>query len=250
MRSLLEILPDKYVILVYASVEAMTVALQPVTSRNIDSEDYGKMYILPDIEVKVVGEDGLIVPYGHTGLIHVRGPKVFKEYIGNPEKTTAVKSETGWMNTTDYGIMFEGGLLKVLGRQHDIIHRGCEKLFPGEFEDILNRHKDITDCIIVGVPDDNVMEELCACVIEVPGANLKGRVKELEDWCKEKYGVAAVRPRYFVFLEEYPLVEGSKIDRRAIQDLANKELKKQEQELGTWTHSKYIFITLNECTLP
>lgn len=229
VRSLLNAFPSKFATLLYASTEALLVGLQPLSKESIDnSDDFGKMFIMPDTEVKVVDEEGLVVPLGTKGEICVRGLNIFKEYLGNPEETSRMKTKSGWLFTKDYGIMYEGGKLKLLGRKSDIILRGDTKLFPIEFEDILQEHPDVSAAIVVGVPDEVLKKELCACVIEVPGSNLKARVAELEKWCNKEFSkspdIKGLVPKYFVFMEEFPIKARSKIHRFAIEQFAADKL--------------------------
>jgi acyl-coenzyme A synthetase/AMP-(fatty) acid ligase len=224
IRSLLNAFPSKFAILVYASVEVLVVGIQPLSKNIINSHEYGQI----EVKVKVIDEDGLVVPFGTKGEICVRGTKTFKEYLGNPEATSKAKTKTGWVFTQDFGIMYEGGKIKVLGRESDIILRGKDKLLPVEFEDPLLEHPDVTDAVVVGVPDKVLNQELCACVIEVPGSDLKSRFAELEEWCNKKFSSSeeakGFGPKYFVFMDEFPLKESSKIDRRSIEQLAAEKL--------------------------
>lgn len=228
IQSLLEVLPDKKSILVYAATEVLTVALQPLSHETISNkEDYGKMYMLPDIEVKVIDDQGLVVPLGNKGEICVRGSKVFHEYLEDPEGSAKAKETNGWVHTSDYGIMFDRARIKVLGRKTDLIDSHNQAVFPVEVEEILIENPDVLDVVAVGVPGNDGKEDICACVIDAPESNLKEKVEELQKWCEQEYTVANsnhLRPKYIVFLEAFPITPSGKIDRRAITQLAKKNM--------------------------
>ncbi|KAK3742431.1 hypothetical protein QZH41_002195 [Actinostola sp. cb2023] len=178
IKALLDVFPQNKAILVYAATEVLTVGMQPLSQASIaKKDDYGKMYILPDIEVKIVDDEGLVVPLGTKGEICVRGPKMFLEYLEDPEGTSKAKKPTGWVHTSDYGIMYDRARIKVLGRRTDLIDTKFQAVFPVEVEEILLEHPDIQDVVAVGVPSKDEKEDICACVIQVPGSNLETRLR-------------------------------------------------------------------------
>ncbi|KAK3742456.1 hypothetical protein QZH41_011418 [Actinostola sp. cb2023] len=223
IQSLLEAIPHTRAVLFYATSEVRIVAIQPL---NLDSvtnkDDYGKMYILPDIEVKIVDDEGLVVPLGTKGEICVRGPKMFLEYLEDPEGTSKAKKPTGWVHTSDYGIMYDRARIKVLGRRTDLIDTKIQAVFPVEVEEILLEHPDIQDVVAVGVPIKDEKEDICAFVIQVPESSLETRVNELQKWCEQVFSVNNhhLNPRYIIFLKAFPVSKAGKIDRRAVKRLA------------------------------
>jgi len=83
---------------------------------------------LPGVEVRLVDEDGVPVPDGEPGEIHVRGPTVFLEYWERPEDTRAAFTNDGWFRTGDTAVI-ESGRYRILGRSSvDILKSGGEKI--------------------------------------------------------------------------------------------------------------------------
>ena len=85
---------------------------------------------LPDVEVRIVGEDGHELPAGEHGEIAARGPRLMRGYWGQPE-ATAQAVHGGWLFTGDLGYVDEDGYVYLTGRAKDFIKRGGEMVAPG-----------------------------------------------------------------------------------------------------------------------
>ena len=119
---------------------------------------------LPDVEVRLVGEDGKLVSSGSAGEIEVRGPSVFKEYWGKPEATGSAFRD-GWFRTGDTAVV-ENGIYRILGRTSiDILKTGGHKASALEIEEVLRQHPAIAECAVVGVPDTEWGERVGAAVV-------------------------------------------------------------------------------------
>jgi malonyl-CoA/methylmalonyl-CoA synthetase len=119
---------------------------------------------LPGVEVRLVDDEGRAVKEGTPGEIEVRGRGVFLEYLGRPEATAAA-FRRGWFRTGDVAVL-EHGSYRILGRQSvDIIKTGGYKVSALEIEEVLRDHPDIADCAVVGVPDAEWGERVCAAVV-------------------------------------------------------------------------------------
>ena len=127
--------------------------------------------IQPHVEVKIVDEQGRIVPRGQAGEILTRGYSVMLGYWGDPERTTEAIDAAGWMHTGDLATIDDEGYCNIVGRSKDMVIRGGENIYPREIEEFLYRHPAVQDVQVVGVPDDKYGEELCACIIRKPGTS-------------------------------------------------------------------------------
>jgi len=123
---------------------------------------------VPGIEIEVRDELGSPVPAGGSGLIWVRGEQVSGEYAGSGP----VVDERGFFCTRDHGRLDAEGYLFVEGRVDDTIIRGAENIAPAEVEDVLLRHPDVTDAVVVGVPDEEWGQRIEAAVVLAPGSPL------------------------------------------------------------------------------
>jgi malonyl-CoA/methylmalonyl-CoA synthetase len=121
---------------------------------------------LPGVSLRLVDGDGAVVESveGASGEIEVRGPGVFREYWNRPEETESAFHD-GWFRTGDEAIL-EGGAYRILGRQSvDIIKTGGYKVSALEIEGALSEHPDIDECAVVGVPDPEWGEAVCAALV-------------------------------------------------------------------------------------
>ncbi len=106
--------------------------------------------LLPDIESKIIDENGREVGTGEHGVLHVRSASVMNGYYRNPELTAAVL-ESGWLDTGDIVARARGGELAIIGRAKDtIILLGGENVEPEPIEEHLRRSSLIEDAMIVG----------------------------------------------------------------------------------------------------
>ncbi|MEJ2540037.1 MAG: acyl-CoA synthetase [Gemmatimonadota bacterium] len=128
---------------------------------------------LPGVELRLVDEDGSPVREGVPGEIQVRGPTVFREYWRRSDATAEAFTADGWFRTGDRAVVEEGDY-RILGRNSvDILKTGGEKVSALEIEDALRLHPAVRDCAVVGVPDPDWGERVCAAVVlreEVPTA--------------------------------------------------------------------------------
>ena len=114
-------------------------------------------------EVQVVGEDGTPVPAGVTGEVRVRGPMVAKGYT-DPELSAASFGADGFFTTGDRGYLRDDGHLVLTGRSKEMIIRKGENISPREIEDLLQTHPKVAAVAVIGLPDRDRGERVCAVV--------------------------------------------------------------------------------------
>ncbi len=117
------------------------------------------------------------------------------------------------------------GYLNIVGRLKDMVIRGGENLFPREIEEFLIRHPKVADVQVLGVPDAFFGEELLAVVI--PRAGEQVTEQELRDYCKGQISHQKI-PRYFQFVESYPLTASGKVQKFVLREQAIKTLGLEE----------------------
>jgi len=113
------------------------------------------------------------------------------------------------------------GYVNIVGRLKDMVIRGGENLFPREIEEFLMRHPKVADVQVVGVPDAFFGEELLAVVIPKAGEPLTEQ--ELRDYCQGQISHQKI-PRYFRFVESYPLTGSGKVQKFVLREQATIEL--------------------------
>lgn len=125
-----------------------------------------------DYDVRIVDDDGRVLPGGDEGEICVRGPAMLLGY-GDPDATAASFDADGFFATGDLGRLTADGAVVVTGRKKDLINRGGEKVSAKEVEDILHRMPGIREAAVVAMPHARLGETLCAYVIPQPEAQLE-----------------------------------------------------------------------------
>ncbi len=155
---------------------------------------------LPDVEVRLVNEQGSVVADGHPGQIEIRGPQVFREYWGRPEET-ARSFKDGWFATGDVAVV-EDGYYRILGRESvDIIKSAGYKISALEIEELAREHPLVTDCAVVAIPDPDLGERIGAVVVLSAGAQTTP--DQLRAWLKERLAAYKV-PKEIRLVAELP----------------------------------------------
>ncbi len=129
---------------------------------------------LPDVSVRVCGDDGKNLPTGEIGAIQVKGPNVFKGYWRMPDKTKEEFTPDGWFKTGDVGKIDTLGYITIVGRSKDLIISGGYNVYPAEIEAYINDMKGVAESALVGVPHPDFGEVGVAVVIAKSGAQVNG----------------------------------------------------------------------------
>ncbi|WP_030569402.1 class I adenylate-forming enzyme family protein [Streptomyces aureocirculatus] len=121
------------------------------------------------MEIRITGADGGELPPGTDGEVRLRGEAVCRGYL-DAAATLAAFDEDGFLITGDLGHVRESGHLVLTGRAKDIIIRKGENISAKEIEDLLHTHPAVADVAVIGLPDPERGERVCAVVEGVPGA--------------------------------------------------------------------------------
>jgi acyl-CoA synthetase (AMP-forming)/AMP-acid ligase II len=121
--------------------------------------------VVPGVELEIRDESGAVVAAGLSGRIWVRGDQVSAEYAGQG----ALVDSRGFFDTRDRGRLDADGYLYIDGREDDTIIRGAENIAPAEIEEVLLRHPDVIDAVVVGMPDEEWGQRLEAVIVGKPG---------------------------------------------------------------------------------
>ena len=140
------------------------------------------------------------------------GPVVMREYWGRPEATAAVR-DGEWFFTGDIGRMDEDGDLWILDRMKDLVIRGGYNVYPREVEEVLYNHPDVLEAAVIGVPDEQLGEEIAAVVTPQPGSTIVPA--DLRAWLSEQLAAYKV-PRIYRVVEALPKGATGKILKRQI----------------------------------
>ncbi len=164
------------------------------------------------VEMKLVDDDGHDVAAGEVGEIAIRGENVMKGYWGRPEATSEAISD-GWFRSGDMAKQDEDGYYFIVDRKKDLIIRGGYNVYPREVEEALYEHPDVAEVAVVGVPHEDLGEEVGAAVALKSGASVSE--DDLRAFAKER--LAAYKyPRHLWLVAELPKGPTGKILRREV----------------------------------
>ncbi|MHA7886350.1 malonate--CoA ligase [Roseicyclus sp.] len=128
---------------------------------------------LPGVEVRVCDpESRAELPVGETGMLHVRGPNVFKGYWQMPEKTREELQEDGWFLTGDLARIDADGYVTIVGRGKDLIISGGYNIYPKEIELFLDAQPGVKESAVIGAPHPDFGESVVAVLVPESGAEI------------------------------------------------------------------------------
>ena len=167
---------------------------------------------VPGYAVKIVDEQGAIVPDGEVGTLWVKGESNARCYWNNPEKTG--KTMVGeWLNTGDMYYVDSDGYYVNAGRGDDMLKVGGMWCSPIEIEARLLAHPKVREAAVIGRADENgLIKPAAYLVLDNPEDENDGTVRELQQFCKEH--LAGFKyPRWFHLVREIPKTVTGKIQR-------------------------------------
>lgn len=167
---------------------------------------------LPDVELRIMGEDGRDLATGEVGEIVVRTPRVMKGYAGDAAPSGVDTS--GWLHTRDMGWIDDAGYVFLAGRKDDMIIRGGENIAPAEVEATLQLHPAVEEAAVVGLPDVEWGQRVAAAVALRPGARITA--EELSEFCRSRLA-SFKKPELVRFFPALPKNAMGKILRRDIR---------------------------------
>ena len=172
---------------------------------------------VPDVEVKVVDDEGADLPAGQPGEVLVRGYQIMAGYLDDPEATAEAIDPDGWLRTGDIGVLDEDGNLDITDRKKDMYIVGGFNAYPAEIERMLVEHPDVAQVAVIGVPDDRLGEVGAAFVVPAHGRQVDGT--ELITWARDRMANYKA-PRFVWAVEEMPLTASNKIHKPTLRDRA------------------------------
>ena len=132
-------------------------------------------------EVRIVTADGRVAAPDEEGEVRVRGAVVCLGYT-DPAATAAAYDEDGWFRTGDLGVLRPDGHVRLTGRLKDVIIRKGENISAREVEEVLLTHPSVGDVAVIGLPDAERGEMVCAVVETADGAQPLSHL-EMTQWC-------------------------------------------------------------------
>ncbi|WP_232839908.1 MULTISPECIES: class I adenylate-forming enzyme family protein [Nocardia] len=169
---------------------------------------------VPGLRVRVVDDTGRSV-VGRDGEIQLEGDTLFAGYT-DPAQTAEAFTADGWFRTGDLGHVRADGHVEVTGRLKDVIIRKGENIGPVEVESLIAGHAAIAEVAVIGLPDEERGERVCAVVTLRPGAAAP-ELAELAGYLRQAGLMAQKVPEQLEVLDELPKTGIGKLDKKAIR---------------------------------
>lgn len=221
MKKVESLMNIKEMSICYGMTETSPVSTQTLIGTPLEKQVSTVGTVQDHLEIKIVDENGRTLQRGEHGELCTRGYSVMLKYWNDPENTKKVLDDARWMHTGDMAVMDKDGYITISGRIKDLIIRGGENISPKEIEDFLYTYTNILDVQIIGVPSERFGEEVMAWVKVRKGFVLTA--EELEEYCKGRIAHYKV-PKYWKFVDEFPMTISGKIRKVEMREISMKEL--------------------------
>jgi acyl-CoA synthetase (AMP-forming)/AMP-acid ligase II len=169
-------------------------------------------------ELMILDDNGERCPTGVDGTIWFRGATAF-QYFEDPVKTAESRSTDGLASTVgDVGHVDEEGYLYLTDRKSYMIISGGVNIYPQETENLLAGHPAVLDVAVIGVPNEDLGEEVKAVVqLADPSSANPELAQDLITYCRERLAHFKC-PRTVDFVDELPRYPTGKLYKRMLRD--------------------------------
>jgi len=210
MRKVIDKMNMAEVTIAYGMTETSPVSFQSATNDPLEKRVATVGRVHPHVQVKIVDENGGVVPRGTSGELCTRGYSVMLGYWGDAEKTKKDIDQAGWIHTGDLAVIDEDGYCDIVGRVKDMIIRGGENVYPREIEEYLFQHPKIQQVSVFGVPDEKYGEAVAAWI-----SLQEGEIADeaaIRAYCDEQIAYYKV-PKHIFIVDEFPMTVTGKIQK-------------------------------------
>jgi carnitine-CoA ligase len=174
-------------------------------------------------DARVIGDSGPVAA-GEVGELELRNPAIMRGYYEMPDETAEVLVD-GWLRTGD--LVRDNGdeTFTFVGRKKEVIRRRGENLSPAEVEAALERHPDVAEAAVIGVPSELSEQDVKAFVTAAPGQTID--VSDVHAFAGRHLARFKV-PRYFEIVDELPHTPTGRLAKHRL----HVERTREEVDLG------------------
>jgi 2,3-dihydroxybenzoate-AMP ligase len=212
-----QLIPSSFVQENFGMSEGVLFFVRLDDPREVKLETCGRP-ICEDDEVRLVDDEGREVAPGEVGELTCRGPYTLRGYYGVPEYNARQFTPDGFYRSGDLMRLHPSGNYVVEGRKKDLINRGGEKISAEEIENLILSHPAVQNVACVPVPDPNLGEKMCACL--VLKKNKKLELAELVEFLKGKEIAKFKLPERMLVLDDFPVSTFGKVSKKALSEMA------------------------------
>jgi cyclohexanecarboxylate-CoA ligase len=167
-------------------------------------------------DVRIVTLDGRPAAPDEEGEVRVKGPMVFHGYT-DPALDADAFDEDGYFRTGDLGRLREDGHLNLTGRLKDVIVRKGENISAKEIEDLLYTHPDVVEVAVIGLPDPERGERVCA-VVQLAEGSGGLELADVVSFCRAAGLMTQKIPEQLHLRTDWPRAGTGKIVKKALRD--------------------------------
>ena len=168
-------------------------------------------------ELRILDDEGGILPTGQTGLVYFANGTDF-QYYKDPEKTLAAKNQYGWSTLGDIGYLDADGYLYLKDRKSFMIISGGVNIYPQEIEDVLISHSRVRDVAVFGIPNAEFGEEVKAIVQPAhPDYQAKQLEEDLIAYCRANLSHVKC-PKSINFMTDLPRHPNGKLYKAELRE--------------------------------
>ena len=211
-----ELIPSCFVQENFGMSEGMLFFVRLDDPQEVKLETCGRP-ICADDEVRLVDDEGREVAPGEVGELTCRGPYTLRGYFGVPEYNARQFTPDGFYRSGDLMRRHASGNYVVEGRKKDLINRGGEKISAEEIENLILSHPAVQNVACVPVPDPNLGEKMCACVVLKSGAALS--FPDLISFLKDKEIAKFKLPERLEIFDDLPVSTFGKVSKKKLAEM-------------------------------
>src|SRR3989442_1901351 len=220
-----ELIPSAFVQENFGMSEGMLFFVRPEDPEDVRLETCGRP-ISPDDEVRLVDEEGREVARGEVGELTCRGPYTLRGYYGVPEYNARQFTPDGFYRSGDLMRLDPSGNYVVEGRKKDLVNRGGEKISAEEIENLILSHPSVQNIACVPIPDPDLGERMCACVILKRNCVLT--LKELVAFLMDKEIAKFKLPERLEVLSDFPVSPFGKVSKKVLVEMVTRKLEQEK----------------------
>lgn len=187
---------------------------------NVTGKKFSVGEMMPNVDAKIISEDGTLLGIGENGEICVKSNFPFIGYYGDENQIKTILDADGWLHSGDIGHFDENGNLFLIDRKKDIMKYKSYQISPSELEEVISKNLGVSAVAVVGIPDEIATDLPAAVIVRVKNSTVTEEeifnlvARDLSDFKKLRGGV------YFV--DELPKTASGKMQRNKVKELVIK----------------------------
>jgi long-chain acyl-CoA synthetase len=195
----------------YGSTETGVITILEPEDQERHADSCGRL--LDGVDVRIVDDEGRLLPRGEVGRIFIRSPATIDAYLGAADLGEDM-AEDGYFTAGDVGKLDAEGFLTIVDRRKDMIISGGVNIYPAEIEAALREHPAIFDAAAFGIPNPDFGEEVRAVCEQIPGRQVSEQ--EILTFLEDKLADYK-RPRAVLVVDELPRNAIGKVMKRDLR---------------------------------